>query len=291
MRKYLAEFVAVFILVFVGAGSVVADAFLSIVRVIESFGFLGVAIAHGLALSLAIAAVGHISGGHVNPAISIAMWVARRLKFADLIGYLVAQLLGAVAAAGLIRWLVPSDALESICCGQLALNEVNVSQGTAFEIILTFFLAFVIWGVAVDAKGPRSLGPFAIGLVLTMVTLVGGPFTGAAVNPARWFGPALITGTWGNALVWTVGPILGALLASLLYETFLLREPANEMMKEGEADEEAAGLIDEMEEEDEAMVRMPPPPSPPPTFAPPPSPYTPPPPPPAAPEGEERDQT
>lgn len=231
MRKYIAEFIAVFFLVFAGAGSIVADTYLSSLRVVDSFGLLGIAFAHGLALAMAIAAVGHISGGHVNPAISIAMWVSRRLSLKDLGGYIVAQMAGAVAAAGALKLVAPRDLYQSftsIGVPGLA-EEVNMFNGIAFEAILTFFLAFVIWGVAVDRRGPASIAPLAIGLTVTFAILAGGAFVGAALNPARWFGPALVAGSWDNFLVWIVGPILGALLASLVYETFLLTDDDDEV--------------------------------------------------------------
>lgn len=245
MRKYVAEFIAVFFLVFAGAGAIIADNQLAQVRITDSFGPLGIALAHGLALGVAIAAVIHISGGHVNPAISIAFWVARRLSARDAVGYVVAQLLGGTAAAFLLKALTPTGTFNFVSGGVPGLADVEVYQGAAIEVILTFFLAFVIWGVAVDRKSFRSLAPFAIGLTVAFGVLVGGPFTGAAMNPARWLGPALAGGGFANWPVWTAGPILGALLASLLYETFLLSEPdeeLGEMTPVDEVEEEQLGL-------------------------------------------------
>ena len=248
MRKYIAEFIAVFFLVFVGAGSIVADTYLESFRVVQSFGLLGIAFAHGLALAMAIAAVGHISGGHVNPAISIAMWVSRRLSLKDLGGYIVAQMAGAVAAAGALKLVAPRQLYESftsIGVPGLA-EEVNMFNGIAFEAILTFFLAFVIWGVAVDRRGPASIAPLAIGLTVTFAILAGGAFVGAALNPARWFGPALVAGSWENFLVWIVGPILGALLASLVYETFLLTDDEVEVTVAMEVDDDLEDFEDDL---------------------------------------------
>ena len=248
MRKYIAEFIAVFFLVFVGAGSIVADTYLTSYRVVDSFGLLGIAFAHGLALAMAIAAIGHISGGHVNPAISIAMWVSRRLSLRDLGGYIVAQMAGAVAAAGALKLVAPRQLYQSftsIGVPGLA-EEVNMFNGIAFEAILTFFLAFVIWGVAVDRRGPASIAPLAIGLTVTFAMLGGGAFVGGALNPARWFGPALVAGSWDNFLVWIVGPILGALLASLVYETFLLTDDEVEVTVAMELDDDLEDLEDEI---------------------------------------------
>lgn len=235
MKRYLAEFIAAFFLVFVGAGAIISDGFLSQIRVTDSFGPLGIAIAHGLALAVAIAAIARISGGHANPAVSLAFFVARRMTFGDFIAYVFAQLLGAVAAAFLLKRLLVAEAVAFTGVGVPGLADgLKDFQGAAIEVILTFFLVFVIWGVAVDKKGPKAIAPFAIGLVLTFDILAGGAFTGAAMNPARWFGPALanMDGFTLNGFkdafvhwpVWTAGPILGALLASLLYETFFLDE-------------------------------------------------------------------
>lgn len=265
MRRYVAEFVATFFLVFIGAGSVVADGYLSGVRVTDTFGLAGIAFAHGLALAVAIAAVAHVSGGHVNPAISFAFWIARRLSARDLLFYVVSQLLGGVAAAFLLKGLLPAAAFEFTGGGVTGLaQDVAVLDGIAIEVVLTFFLAFTIWGVAVDRRGPRAIAPLAIGLVLTFDILAGGAFTGGAMNPARWFGPALASGQFANAIVWTVGPILGALLGSLIYEYFILGEQPAAIQEVEEFEEE------EEEEFEEARVpaARPAPSPPPPTSAP-----------------------
>lgn len=245
MRKYVAEFIVAFFLVFAGAGAIVADHYLQAVRITESFGFLGIALAHGLALAIAIAAVGRISGGHGNPAVSLAAWVARRLSGADLAGYIVAQLLGGTVAALLLRGLLPNASVTETSLGVPALAEgIGVLPGVAIEIILTFFLVITIWGTAVDRRGNNTIAPLAIGLVLVFDILAGGPFTGAAMNPARWFGPAILSGPqWGNAVVWIAGPIVGALLGSIVYEqVFLTDQPPDEddleINGEGEDDED-----------------------------------------------------
>lgn len=255
MKRYLAEFIAAFFLVFAGVGAIVSNQYRLEVQVQDGVSLVGIALAHGLALALAIAAIGRISGGHANPAVSLAFLVARRISFKDFLGYVVAQLLGGVAAAFLLKRLLPSDSVSFVGTGVPGLaDKIEPFQGAAIEVILTFFLVFVIWGVAVDKRGPKNLAPFAIGLAVTFDILAGGTFTGAAMNPARWFGPALAGAesfspkALGAALtnwpVWTAGPILGALLASLLYETFFL---SDEEVEEAEAElaaldeEESAG--------------------------------------------------
>lgn len=228
MKKYVAEFIAVFFLVFVGTAAIVADQHLAVVQLRDTFGLLGVALAHGLALALAIAAVGRISGGHVNPAISIAFYVARRLSLKDLGGYMAAQLLGAVVASLMVMQLFPEQLVDSVAAGVPGLGDgVTLLQGGLIEVVLAFMLAFVFWGTAVDPKGPKSIAPLAIGLTVTFGMLAGGPFTGAAMNPARWFGPAVVSNTFTAAsIVWILGPIVGALIASTAYELFFMdQEP------------------------------------------------------------------
>ena len=227
MKRYLAEFLVAFFLVFAGMGAIASEVFLSQIRVTTGFGPLGIALAHGLALGIAIATVGRISGGHGNPAISIAFWVSRRMKAVDMVGYILAQLAGGTLAALFLKRVLPKD-IFTFDGGQPALGaDIGALQGAAIELILTFFLALVVWGVAVDKKGPKHLAPFAIGLTVTFGILAGGAFTGAAINPARWFGPALVAGELATDwYVWVAGPILGALLGSLAYEVFFLDDDA-----------------------------------------------------------------
>lgn len=242
MKRYVAEFIAVFFLVFVGTAAIVADQHLAVVQLRDTFGVLGVALAHGLALALAIAAVGRISGGHVNPAISIAFYVARRLSLKDLGGYIAAQLLGALVASLMVMQLFPQQIVQSVASGVPGLGEgVTSLQGGLIEVILTFMLVFVFWGTAVDPKGPKSIAPLAIGLAVTFDILAGGPFTGGAMNPARWFGPAVVSNTFAaESIVWILGPIIGALIASTAYELFFLDE-------EGEMQEGAGAPVAEHE--------------------------------------------
>lgn len=224
MKRYVAEFIAAFFLVFAVTGAIVSDQYQAVVRLQDTFGVLGMALAYGLALAVAVAAVGRISGAHANPAVSVAFYIAKRLDLKDLVGYVVAQMLGGLVAAVMVRQVFPAQIVESVGAGAPGLGEgVSLLQGGLIEVILTFFLVFVIWGVAVDSRGPKIIAPLAIGLTLAFAVLVGGPFTGAALNPARWFGPALV----GDALdrnwpAWVLGPIVGALIASTLYELLFL---------------------------------------------------------------------
>lgn len=226
-RKLVAEFIGTFTLIFVGGGSIVADKFLHATSQ-GGVGLLGIAVAHGLAIGIMVTAVGHISGGHLNPAVTIGFWVTKRLSTLQSLAYWFAQLLGAYAAALLLVMLVPDsswrpDALGAIT-PDLALDATRW-HGMVIECVLTFFLVFVVFATAVDAKGAfNKIAGFAIGLTITMGALFAGPFTGAAFNPARAFGPALATHHWSNHGVYWVGPLFGGVLAGVLYDRVFLRD-------------------------------------------------------------------
>jgi MIP family channel proteins len=222
-RAAVAEFVATFALVFVGAGAVVLAAS-------GQLDLVGVALAHGLVLMVMVSVTGHVSGGLVNPAVAIALWVAGRLSTQRAAILIVAQLLGAIVGAATLRWIVGGDRFEAGSAGAPVLSPVmDVGTGTVLEAILTFLLVYAVFGTAVDDRGPwlKTAG-LTIGLVIAFEIMAFGPLTGAAMNPARWFGPALIGGLWSDAIVWTVGPIAGGIIASVVYTRVFLqgREPA-----------------------------------------------------------------
>jgi MIP family channel proteins len=222
-KAAVAEFVATFALVFVGAGAV-------IVFSAGQLDLVGVALAHGLVLAVMVSVTGHISGGLINPAVTIALWAAGKIATARGAVLIVAQVLGAVIGALLVRYVVGGAAFDAGLAGAPTLGPgVAVGKGIVIEAILTFFLVFVVFGTAVDDRGPwNKTAGFTIGLTVAFDILAFGPLTGAAMNPARWFGPALVGGLWDDALVWIVGPIAGAIIAGVLYTTVLLRarEPA-----------------------------------------------------------------
>ncbi len=223
-QKLVAEFVGTFALIFFGAGSICADQFLRTGGQ-GGVGILGIALAHGLAIGIMVTSLGHISGGHFNPAISTAFWVTRRLSTFDTLAYIVAQLLGAIAAAYLLR-LLPVDVWAPVQLGTPDLaSGITRTNGIIFEAIMTFFLVFVVFATAVDEKGAfNKIAGFAIGLTITMGILFGGPFTGAALNPARAFGPALAANHWTNHGVYWVGPLAGGVLAGWLYDSLFLKK-------------------------------------------------------------------
>jgi len=210
-KSYWAELLGTFALCFVGQGAIVMQ--------YESGAnsLLVIAVAHGLALATMISALGSWSGAHFNPAVTFGFWVTRRISLTSAITYWVSQLVGAIAASFLLRSVVPGEAGEAVHFGvPLLASGVSVSQGLLLEFVLTFFLVTAVWGTAVDERAPR-IGGFGIGLVVTMDILVGGPLTGAAVNPARAFGAACASGVWTHHWLYWVAPMLGGAAAARVY--------------------------------------------------------------------------
>jgi MIP family channel proteins len=228
-QKLVAEFVGTFALIFFAAGSICTDQFLRTGGQ-PGIGLLGTALAYGLAMGVMVTALGPISGGHFNPAITIGFWVTRKLTTFETIAYWVAQLGGAIAAAYVLRRL-PFDVWSAVQLGTPDLaSGITRTSGIALEAILTFFLVFVVFATSVDRDGVFSkIAGLAIGLTVTVGVLFGGPFTGAAMNPARAFGPAVAGNHWTNHGVYWIGPLAGGVAASWLYETFFpARLPSEE---------------------------------------------------------------
>ena len=212
-KALIAEFIGTFTLIFIGVGAIAADHITA-----GALGLTGIALAHGLAIAVMISATAAISGGHLNPAVTIGLWTAKKIDAANAVGYVVAQCLGAIAAAFLIKMAVPAEALAMVNMGTPALGQgVSASMGLITEIILTFFLVFVVYGTAVDARAPKVGGLF-IGLTVALDVLMGGPISGAAMNPARHLGPALLGGGLQNIWIYWLGPILGSILAAQVYK-------------------------------------------------------------------------
>jgi aquaporin TIP len=216
LQRSFAEFVGTFTLIFIGAGSIVATG---------GHDLVAIGLAHGLAIGVMVSAVGHISGGHFNPAITLGFVVTRRIESGIAVAYWIAQFLGAVVAAALLRGLVPGSAADAVKLGTPAIGGgISAGQGLGIEIILTFFLVWLVFATAVDPRGSfRMIAGLAIGLTITLDIYMGGPYTGAAMNPARAFGPQLIQDVWSDGWVWYLGPVIGAALAALAYEWLYLR--------------------------------------------------------------------
>ena len=215
-QKALAEFVATFALIFIGAGAVIVAT-----NPLSTSGLVGVALAHGLVLAVLVSVIGHISGGHVNPAVTISAWVTGNIRTVLAGVYIVAQLLGAAAGGVLLRFVFPEGEWNRAALGIPVVNHgvgMNNGKAAVLEAVLTFFLVFVVYGTAIDDRGPFSkIAGLPIGLVVTFDILAGGTLTGAAMNPARAFGPMLAAGTWNDWWVYFVGPISGGVIGASLY--------------------------------------------------------------------------
>lgn len=211
MKKYIAEFIGTFVLVFVGCGTAAS------IGCDVTGGYLTTALAFGLAIVAMAYSIGNISGCHVNPAVSIAVYMNGGLDKKDLGGYIISQFLGATAAAGILNLFVPNSGL-----GANALYMDNIGLSLLIEIILTFIFVLTILGVTSKDKYANVAG-LVIGLTLAFVHLIGIGFTGTSVNPARSFGPALISGNFYGLWVFIVAPVVGAILAALCHK-YLTKE-------------------------------------------------------------------
>lgn len=216
-RALTAEFLGTFALVFIGAGAVVTDSASG-----GQLGLVGVALAHGIVLAVMVTAAMRISGGHLNPAVTTAVWLARRIDGPSALLYVAIQLVAGVTAALLVKALFPVGAgmLTAYGVPRIA-SDVSFLQAIVIEAILTLFLVSAVFGTVVSPEAP-AVGGFGIGLVLVFDILAGGPLTGAAMNPSRAFGPAVVAGDWNAQLVYWVGPLLGAAVGALLWSRVLL---------------------------------------------------------------------
>lgn len=217
-RRLVAEALGTFCFVFIGAAVVVVNGGFPN----SGIGLLGIALAHAVALSVMVTATMTISGGHLNPAVTVGLLVARRIDPASAAAYIVTQLAAASIAAFTVKLLLPPGAVRAALLGvPVIASSVTLGQAIGIEAVLTFFLVSAVFGTAVSPDAPRVAG-FGIGLVLLFDILVGGPLTGAAMNPARAFGPAAVAGQWLGHVVYWVGPLIGAIAAALLWEHLLL---------------------------------------------------------------------
>jgi aquaporin TIP len=222
LRRAVAEFVGTFALIFVGAGSIMTAG-----GPADESPLLPAALAHGLVIAVFASAVGHISGAHFNPAVTFGFLLTRRMAPSLAVIYWVSQFSAAVVAALLLRWIYPAELRDAYALGAPFLEGVSGAQGFAIEAILTFFLAWVIFACAADPRGTfKAIAGLAIGFTITLDVLMGGPLTGAAMNPARAFGPELVQNFWDDAWVYYTAPLLGAGVAALLYEYLYLRRLA-----------------------------------------------------------------
>jgi aquaporin TIP len=210
LRRCVAEFVGTFTLIFIGGGA----------GIVSGQDIVAVALANGLAIGIMVSNLGHISGGHFNPAITLGFLTTRRIEARLAVLYWAFQLLGAIAAALILRAIFA----HSLFLGAVPHPAIGDGKALLIEIVLTFFLVWAVFATAVDPRGAfKSIAGLAIGLTITMDVFMGGPLTGAAMNPARAFGPELVGDFWGGAWIYWVGPAIGALLAALGYDYLYLR--------------------------------------------------------------------
>jgi MIP family channel proteins len=221
-KQCVAEFIGTFALIFVGIGAIANNS-----SPAAGVGLLGVALAHGLTIAVMVSATGAISGGQLNPAVTFGLFVGGHMDVKKTVAYWIAQLAGATVAAymlsGLIGMTKVVNGTPDIGLNAAGVPFVSIHQAIVIEAVLTFFLVFVVYGSAVDVRAPK-LGGLAIGLTVALDILFGGPLTGAAMNPARTFGPALASSHWNNHLVYWVGPLIGGALAGVIYGRFLIKE-------------------------------------------------------------------
>lgn len=221
VRTFVAELIGTFALVFVGSGAILVSKMPN-----SNIGLVEIALAHGIILAIMVTATMRISGGHLNPAVTCGLLVTRRVAPATALLYILAQVLGAILAAYAVKGLFPADLFTAARGGgQFVALDVTTTQAYALEAIATFFLMIAVFGTAVDEEAPH-VGGFAIGLTIAADILAIGPLTGASMNPARSFGPAVAAGIYEGQLIYWIGPILGAIIAALLYEHVLMRRSA-----------------------------------------------------------------
>jgi aquaporin NIP len=219
IRRAAAEGFGVFALVFAGCGAIVTEA-----EHPGSLGTVGIALVFGLIVMAMVYATGHLSGAHLNPAVTVAFVLTRHFPRAEALAYLVAQLTGALAAAGLLAAIWPGAPAA------LGTTLPTVSSGSAlaYEAVLTAFLMFVIMAVATDTRAVGAAAAIAIGGTVGLDALFGGPITGASMNPARSIGPALVSGELHGLWIYVAGPLLGATAGALAYQLVRGEDPRSE---------------------------------------------------------------
>jgi aquaporin TIP len=213
VRRSVAEFVGAFTLIFIGGGA----------GIVSGQDIVAVALANGLAIGIMVTNLGHISGGHFNPAITLGFVATRRITLRLAIAYWISQLAGAIVAAGILRWLLHKPAFLAAVPH---VARIGVGRGLVLEMIMTFFLVWAVFATAVDPRGAfKAVAGLAIGLTISIDVLFGGPLTGAAMNPARAFGPELVGNFWAQGWIYWLGPAVGGVVAALGYDYLYLRPP------------------------------------------------------------------
>ena len=223
-RSTLAEFIATLIFVFIGAGTVVVSGALDSGD-LTSQRVVAIAMAHGFAIALLVYATANISGGHINPVVSLAAMLTKKITFTKGFMFIAAQLIGGASGALLVVATIPNAVDAGLGAHGLG-QDVTAVQGFLMEVIITFTLVFTVFAVALDPRGMGRFAPLAIGLTVLVAHLVAVPVTGASMNPARTFGPALVAGNWDHHWVYWLGPLSGGVIAGLLYQFAFIGRPA-----------------------------------------------------------------
>jgi len=217
IKPLVAEFIGTFALIFIGVLSIAGVHIAGAPETMANLASIG--LAHGLTIAVMVAALGAISGGHFNPAVTLGFVITRRMSPTKGLAYWAAQLTGASVAA----FIIAAAFGPATVAGATPALAVDVSPvaGVVMEAITTFFLVLVVFGTAVDERAPKSVYPLAIGLTVALDIMAIGPITGAAMNPARAFGPALACGHWASHLVYWAGPLIGGAVAAIVYQWFV----------------------------------------------------------------------
>ena len=215
-RAYLAEFLGTFVFVFIASGVVLVNIFYG------DIGTIGIAFTTGLVISAMMFAAAQFSGGHFNPAITLALWIVQKIKGGQAVFYVIFQLLASFAAAGFLFWLFGASAREFSLGGPVLGAGVNTQTAVIIEAVLTAILVFVYLGTMVGRNGPVSFGPLTVGMVYTISVFFAGSLTGGAINPARVLGPLVISESYTNLAIWIIGPATGSIFA-VIYDFLFLR--------------------------------------------------------------------
>jgi len=239
-RGGASEFFATMIFVFIGTGAVTAaQASLGNTQ-IQVPPLTLIAIAHGFAIMVLVYAVGEVSGGHINPAVTWACLITNKISFIRALIYVIAQLGGAVAGSALLRSILSDDLINlGMGCHHIDTNKITIAQGFGAEVIFTFIFIFIVFATAISPfagkmaplsggeseYGPGKLTPFAVGMTILILHCVGIPFTGASMNPARTFGPAIVHSCWDNHWVYWIGPLVGSTVAAFTAQIIFLSNP------------------------------------------------------------------
>lgn len=220
-KALTAEFIGTFALIFVGVGSIATNYIVRGGITGTAVDLAAIALAHGFTIAVMVSATAAVSGGHLNPAVTFGAWLTNKIDPKNAVGYIVAQCLGSIFAASLLKLAIPMDVLQAVSMGTPDLGNAETPiMGLVMEFILTFFLVFVVFGTAIDFRAPKMGGLF-IGLTVALDIIAGGPLSGAAMNPARYLGPALMGGGLKYFWLYWLGPLAGGAAAALLYHHVL----------------------------------------------------------------------